>query len=149
MRERVRFIEDLARVASGAVGAATGVRDEVEQLVRQRFERVAADLDLVSREDFATVEAMAETARRENAVLKAHIADLEARLAKLEAAPPAASPAAKQKAAKQTGTKKATATKTAATKTATTKASGGTRSRRATQTKTTTASKTTSKTSDK
>ena len=115
MRERVRFIEDLARVASGAVGAATGVRDEVEQMVRQRFERVAADLDLVSREDFQAVEAMAEAARLENETLKERLTALEARIESLEKAP-AKKPAPARKPAAKASTKSATTSSTTAAK---------------------------------
>jgi BMFP domain-containing protein YqiC len=51
-----RFIDDLARVASGALGVAAGVRDEVEALLRSRFERYLTDLSLVTRERLAELE---------------------------------------------------------------------------------------------
>ena len=46
-----RFLDDLARVASGALGAAAGIKGEVEALLRQRFERILTDMDLVGREE--------------------------------------------------------------------------------------------------
>lgn len=120
MRERVRFIEDIARVASGAVGAATGVRDEVEQAIKLRFERVAADLDLVSREEFDTAMAMAEKARSENQSLKAEMDALTKRLDALEkAAKPAPKTAAKSAAKSAAAKKTTTASKTAKSATAT------------------------------
>lgn len=79
-----RFLDDLARVANGAVGALAGVREEVETLVRQRAERLIADMDLVPREEFEAVKDVAATARLEQEALANRVAELEARLAKLE-----------------------------------------------------------------
>src|SRR3546814_12215820 len=61
-----RLLDDLARLATGAMGALQGAKGEVEQAVRQRLERALADMDLVSREEFETVKAMAAAAREEN-----------------------------------------------------------------------------------
>ena len=80
MQTRSRLFDDLARVANGALSAAAGVRTEIEQLVHQQFERFLADRDLVTREEFEAVEAMAAKARREQAALEARIAELEAKL---------------------------------------------------------------------
>lgn len=78
MQTRNRLLDDLARVAAGALGVATGVRDEAEALLRQRFERVLTNLDLVSREEFEVVKAMAVKARAEQETLAKRLADLEA-----------------------------------------------------------------------
>ena len=80
MQTRSRLFDDLARVANGALSAAAGVRAEIEQLVHQQFERFLADRDLVTREEFEAVEAMAMKARREQAELQSRIAELEAKL---------------------------------------------------------------------
>lgn len=76
-----KVFEDLNRLAGGALGALGGLRGEVEEMVRQRVERVATDLDLVTREDFEAVREMAAEARAENERLAERIATLEARLA--------------------------------------------------------------------
>lgn len=81
-----RFFEDMARVATGAVGALAGLRTEVEAMVRQRMEKISADLNLVGREEFAVVEAMTAEARGAQEDLAARVASLEARLAALETA---------------------------------------------------------------
>lgn len=81
-----RFFEDMARVATGAAGALSGLRGEVEAMVRQRMEKISADLNLVGREEFAVVEAMTAEARGAQEDLAARVAALEARLAALEAA---------------------------------------------------------------
>ena len=75
-----RLLDDLARLATGAMGAFQGARGEVEQAIRQRLERALADMDLVSREEFETVKAMAAAAREENIRLAERLAALEAKL---------------------------------------------------------------------
>lgn len=98
MQSQNPFFDDLARVASGALGALSGVRAEMEAMMRQQFERVTSGLDLVSREEFEVVRAMAIKAREENEVLAQRLAQLEARLA--EGAAPAAKPKAPPRSAK-------------------------------------------------
>ncbi len=73
-----RFLDDLARVASGALGVAAGVKGEVEALLRQRFERILTDMDLVGREEFEAVKAMAAKARSEQERLAEKLALIEA-----------------------------------------------------------------------
>lgn len=80
MQTQSRFFDDLARVANGALSAAAGVRAEIEQLVRQQFDRFLADRDLVTREEFEAVEAVAVKAREEQEKLAARVAELEAAL---------------------------------------------------------------------
>jgi BMFP domain-containing protein YqiC len=86
MQSQNRFFDDIARVASGAVGAISGVRGEIEGRLRDQLERVLAGMDLVSREEFEAVKAMAAKAREEQEVLQRQIAVLEARLAGAEKA---------------------------------------------------------------
>ena len=79
MQSQNRFFDDVARVASGAVGAISGVRGEIEARLRDQLERVLAGMDLVSREEFEAVKAMAAKARDEQEVLRRQLAALEAR----------------------------------------------------------------------
>lgn len=81
MQSSNRLFDDLAKVASGAVSAVAGVREELEGLVRQRVERLVADLDLVSRDEFDVAKAMAAKARAEQEKLEARVEALEAALA--------------------------------------------------------------------
>jgi BMFP domain-containing protein YqiC len=76
-----RLFDELGKLLTDAAGAAEGVRKEVEGAVRSQAERVLRDLDVVQREEFEAVKAMAQKAREENDTLKARIAALEARLA--------------------------------------------------------------------
>lgn len=77
MQTRNTLLDDLARVASGALGVASGMRREAEELLRQRFSAVLASADLVTREEFEAVKEMAAKARRENEALERRIAALE------------------------------------------------------------------------
>jgi BMFP domain-containing protein YqiC len=79
-----RLFEDLARVASGALGTLTGMRDEVETRAREQMERVLDRMNLVRREEFDAVQAMAAKARAAQEDLEARLAALEARLAAAE-----------------------------------------------------------------
>ena len=81
MQTQNRLFDDLARVAGGAFGALAGLRNEIEEMVKQRLERLLADLDHVPREEFEAVKAMAEKARMEQESLSARVAALEAALA--------------------------------------------------------------------
>jgi len=102
MQSQNRLFEDMARLASGALGAAAGIRGEMEALFRQQMERVLHEMDLVTREEFEVVRMMAEKARTENEVLAARLAALEGQLAKM--AKPAAKPAKPAATGPATGT---------------------------------------------
>ena len=67
-----------------AAGAADGLKREVTSIMRAQGERVLRGMDVVQREEFEAVKAMAEKARAENERLEARIAELEARLSKPE-----------------------------------------------------------------
>lgn len=83
MQTNNRLIDDIARVAAGAAGVAASMREEVEILIRQRVERLLAGMDLVSREEFEAVKAMASKARGEQEALAARLAGLERRMAEM------------------------------------------------------------------
>ena len=91
MQTSNRLFDDLARVASGAFSTLSGLREEIETRVRERVERMAADLDLVTREELDAVRTMAANARAAQEELGAKVVALEAELATLRA--PAAKPA--------------------------------------------------------
>ena len=83
-----RLLDDLARLMTDAAGAAQGLRGEMQTLLRAQGERFLRDMDLVQREEFEAVKAMAAKARTENERLEARIAALEARLAGRQDADP-------------------------------------------------------------
>jgi hypothetical protein len=75
------FLDDLARAASGALGALSGMRTEAEAQIKSRLEAWFKAQNLVTREEFEVVKAMAAKARLENETLAAKVAELERRLA--------------------------------------------------------------------
>ena len=72
-----KLMDDLAKVANGAFGAFSGVRNEVEEQIKQRLERYLAEVDLVPREEFDAVREMAIKAREENEHLSERLDVLE------------------------------------------------------------------------
>lgn len=89
-----RILDDLARLMTDAAGAAQGLRGEMQTLMRSQGERFLRDMDLVQREEFEAVRAMAAKAREENERLETRLAAIEARLGMPSAA--AASPTPEQ-----------------------------------------------------
>ncbi len=79
MQTQNRFLDDLARVATGAAGAFTGMRGEVESRLRDQFERILGRMNLVRREEFEAVKAMAAKARAAQEALEKRLAALEAK----------------------------------------------------------------------
>jgi BMFP domain-containing protein YqiC len=88
MQTSNRLFDDLAKMASGALHTLGGLREEIETRVRERVERVAADMELVTREEFDAVRAMAAKARSEQEALGARLAKVEAELAAAKGSPP-------------------------------------------------------------
>ncbi len=80
-----RFLDEFAKLRTDAAGAAQGVRRDIETMMRAQGERMLRDMDVVQREEFEAVKAMAEKARAENEQLEARIAALEAEVARLRA----------------------------------------------------------------
>ena len=77
MQSENPFLDQLAKFMTNAAGAAKGVRDEIGTMIKTQAERLVNDLDLVPREEFEAMKAIALKARRD-------VEQLAARLAKLE-----------------------------------------------------------------
>lgn len=74
------LLDDLAKLAANAAGLAQGARDEAETAIRSHFERFLSSRNLVTRDEFDAVRAMAERAREENQALTDRLDALEKRL---------------------------------------------------------------------
>jgi BMFP domain-containing protein YqiC len=72
MQTRNPVLDDIAKLATAAVGAVQGVGEEARSFARAQADKLAGELDLVPREDFEA--------------LKARVEALEARLAALDGA---------------------------------------------------------------
>lgn len=77
MQSENRLFDDVARVATGAIGTLQGVKQELAGIIRQQFAKILDDMELVSRDEFEAVKAMAAEARAENERLAARLAQLE------------------------------------------------------------------------
>ena len=75
-----RIFDDFAKLMTDAAGAAQGLKREAESVFRSQGEKWLREMDVVQREEFEAVKAMAVAAREENERLAARIAALEARL---------------------------------------------------------------------
>jgi BMFP domain-containing protein YqiC len=76
-----RFFDDFSKMMTDAAGAADGMKREVESMMKAQAERFMNSMDVVKREEFEVVKAMAQKAREENEALSTRLADLEAKLA--------------------------------------------------------------------
>lgn len=77
-----RIFDEFARLANDAAGVASGVRREVETMVRSQAERILRGMDVVTREEHEAVKEMASKARDENEKLAHRVAELEQLLKK-------------------------------------------------------------------
>ena len=79
MQTRNKILDDISQLMTNAMGVAQGARDEAQNALRSVVDRMLADRELVTREEFEAVRAMAQKAREENDALAARLAVLEAR----------------------------------------------------------------------
>ena len=94
MRGRSRLISDMAQMANGAASALGGIREEVDNIVKQRTERSLNARGLVTREEF-------DALRTRHDAVAARLAALESWLAETASS----SKKAAKKAAKSAGTR--------------------------------------------
>jgi BMFP domain-containing protein YqiC len=81
MQSDNRILDDMAKVATGALGSLTGLRSEIEAKVQQQLERLLAKMNLVSREEFETMKSVAQAAREEQIKLERRLREIEAKMA--------------------------------------------------------------------
>ena len=76
-----RFFDEFAKLMTDAAGAADGMKKEAQSMFKGQAERFLRDMDVVKREEFEVVKAMAQKAREDNDTLTKRVAALEAALA--------------------------------------------------------------------
>ena len=81
-----KLLDEFARLMTDAAGMAQGARREIETLMRAQGERFLAEMDVVKREEFEAVKAVAAKAREENDALTERLGRLEAELAAVKSA---------------------------------------------------------------
>ena len=111
MQSKSRPFDDISNLLTNAAGAIKGVGDEVKAMGRSQAEKLIADMDLVSRDEFEVLKARLDAALAEIEVLKGGKPKKPAarKTTAKKAAPK--KPAAKKATAKRKTTKKKTAAK--------------------------------------
>ena len=89
MQSQNRMFDDFVKMVNGMAGTVAGMGREAEGSMRERMRDWVGGLDMVSREEFDAVKAMAAAARDENDALRKRIDALEAKLGGAPAKPAA------------------------------------------------------------
>jgi BMFP domain-containing protein YqiC len=95
-----KMLDDLARVAGGAVNIFSGMQDQLRSDLRARMDDMANRLDLVPRDELDRAVGMIDKLRKQVQTLESRIEALE------KGKKPAAALKAKKPAAKKAATKK-------------------------------------------
>ena len=80
MQSENGFMDQVARLVTNAAGAAKGLRDEIGTMAKTRAEKLANDLELVPREEFEAMRAIALKAQADVEALTLRLNALEKRL---------------------------------------------------------------------
>jgi BMFP domain-containing protein YqiC len=71
MQSQNPLLDELAKAANAAVGLAQAAGEEAKSALRSSVDRMAADMDLIRREEFEALKAEVAALREELASLKA------------------------------------------------------------------------------
>ena len=88
MQSENRLFDDLVRMMNGAAGTVAGMTREAQAGFQERVKDWIGGMDVVGRDEFEAVKAMAVAARDENDLLRARIAALEAAAGPVDLAEP-------------------------------------------------------------
>ena len=80
MQSENRLLDDLAKIAGGAFSSFSTLKDEAEARLHEKLEKILVRMDLVKRDEFEAVQAMAIRARKENEALGTQREELKAQL---------------------------------------------------------------------
>ena len=80
MSNKEFFKEDIIKLLGGASSALGILKEEIEERIKDRVEKVIYKLELINKKDFLIVKDMAEKARIENDKLSKKINSLEKKL---------------------------------------------------------------------
>jgi BMFP domain-containing protein YqiC len=77
MQSENRLFDDFVKVLNGAAGTFAGMTREAQASARERAREWLGGLDMIGRDEFEAVKAIAVAAREENQLLKARLDALE------------------------------------------------------------------------
>ena len=80
MQTKNRLFDDIAKVANSAAGTFSGMKDEIENMIRHRVESLLIDMNMVNRDEFNVLKAMVGKSRNEQERLEKKVEKLEAKL---------------------------------------------------------------------
>ena len=80
MQTRNRFFDDIAKVATSAAGTLTGMKGEIEHIVRHKVESFINSMNLVTREEYEVARAMIAKARENQEKLEKKVKVLESKI---------------------------------------------------------------------
>ena len=80
MQSENRLLDDLAKIAGGAFSSFSTLKDEAEARLHEKLEKILVRMDLVKRDEFEAVQALAIRAREENEALATQLEELKAQL---------------------------------------------------------------------
>lgn len=78
MQSENRLFDDFVKMMNGAAGTFAGMTREAETAFRERVREWVGGMDMVGRDEFEAVKAIAVAAREESLALKARLDALEA-----------------------------------------------------------------------
>ena len=81
MSNKEKILDDVARMAGGAIGTISGLRGQINEEIRLRIDEMALRMDLVPRAEFERMESMLKQARIEQNELIKRIEKLEQQIA--------------------------------------------------------------------
>jgi len=82
MQSKAKPLDDLTNLMTNAMGAVKGVGDEVKAIGRSQAERLIADMDLVSRDEFEVLKEMLTASQADVAALQKEVKALKAKIKK-------------------------------------------------------------------
>lgn len=77
MQKDSKIFDDFAKLASGAVGTFSDIKQEIEAMVMDKIEKLLNRMHLVKREEFEVIKLMVERSRLEQEQLSQKIVQLE------------------------------------------------------------------------
>jgi BMFP domain-containing protein YqiC len=84
MQSENRLLDDVAKLMNGLAGTAAGIGREAQEQVRERMRGLVQGGDMISRDEFEAVKAMAAAARDDADALRAELNAMRARLDALD-----------------------------------------------------------------
>lgn len=76
-KANLKFLDDLAKVATGAMGSFGDIRKQIKKMVKEGVDQIMGEMDMVTRAEFERVEAMAQKARERQMELEKRLTVLE------------------------------------------------------------------------